>query len=60
VRGSGYTEHYTKRDSTARAFGQVAAVGAAFTQLGWKQAETLAMTSATVGILGSIIGGIVR
>ena len=39
--------------------GTAAAVGAAFSELGWKQAGTLAMTSATVGILGSIIGGIV-
>jgi len=39
--------------------GTAAAVGAAFLELGWKQAGTLAMTSATVGILGSIIGGIV-
>jgi glutamate:Na+ symporter, ESS family len=39
--------------------GTAAAVGAAFSELGWKQAGTLAMTSATVGILGSIAGGIV-
>ena len=37
--------------------GTAAAVGAAFTDHGWPDAGPLAMTSATVGILSAIIGG---
>jgi ESS family glutamate:Na+ symporter len=39
--------------------GTAAAIGAAFAPLGWEEAGPLAMTSATVGILASIIGGMV-
>jgi ESS family glutamate:Na+ symporter len=37
--------------------GTAAAVGETFLGLGWSEAASLAMTSATVGILSSIIGG---
>lgn len=37
--------------------GTAAAIGASFDQLGWSEATSLAMTSATVGILTAIIGG---
>jgi ESS family glutamate:Na+ symporter len=37
--------------------GTAAAVGETFRGLGWPEATSLAMTSATVGILSSIIGG---
>ena len=38
--------------------GTAAAIGASFSNLGWGEATSLAMMSATVGILGSITGGI--
>ena len=38
--------------------GTAAAIGSAFSELGWKDAQSLAMTSATVGIIASIGGGI--
>ena len=37
--------------------GTAAAVGSTFTAHGWEEAQSLAMTSATVGILCSIVGG---
>ena len=37
--------------------GTAAAIGASFGELGWPAAGPLAMTSATVGILASIVGG---
>ena len=37
--------------------GTAAAIGETFRELGWPEAGSLAMTSATVGILSSIIGG---
>jgi ESS family glutamate:Na+ symporter len=39
--------------------GTAAAVGETFLGLGWSEATSLAMTSATVGILSSIVGGMV-
>lgn len=39
--------------------GTAAAIGAAFAELDWQDAQSLAMTSATVGILASICGGII-
>ncbi|NQU10609.1 sodium:glutamate symporter [bacterium] len=39
--------------------GTAAAIGAAFNQLGWDEATSLAMTSATVGILAAIVGGMI-
>ncbi len=39
--------------------GTAAAIGSAFAELGWQDAQSLAMTSATVGILASICGGII-
>lgn len=39
--------------------GTAAAIGAAFSELDWQDAQSLAMTSATVGILASICGGII-
>ena len=39
--------------------GTAAAIGATFQDLGWTEATSLAMTSATVGILSSIIGGMI-
>lgn len=39
--------------------GTAAAIGATFGELGWAAAGPLAMTSATVGILASIIGGMI-
>ena len=39
--------------------GTAAAIGASFAELGWPQGGSLAMTSATVGILSAIIGGII-
>ena len=39
--------------------GTAAAVGSAFDALGWSDARSLAMTSATVGILAAVIGGII-
>ena len=38
--------------------GTAAAIGSAFAELDWQDAQSLAMTSATVGILASIVGGI--
>ena len=38
--------------------GTAAAIGAAFEGLGWGEAKSLAMTSATVGILSAVLGGI--
>lgn len=38
--------------------GTAAAIGTAFEGLGWDEAKSLAMTSATVGILSAVIGGI--
>ncbi|BCV24041.1 sodium/glutamate symporter [Gelria sp. Kuro-4] len=38
--------------------GTAAAVGAAFKGLGWDEALGLGMTSATVGIVGGIVGGV--
>lgn len=38
--------------------GTAAAVGAAFESLGWEEAQALGMTSATVGIIGGIVGGV--
>lgn len=38
--------------------GTAAAVGTAFEGLGWDEARSLGMTSATVGILAAVIGGI--
>lgn len=38
--------------------GTAAAVGAAFESLGWEEALALGMTSATVGIVGGIVGGV--
>jgi ESS family glutamate:Na+ symporter len=38
--------------------GTAAAVGAAFEGLGWDEALGLGMTSATVGIIGGIVGGV--
>ena len=39
--------------------GTAAAIGESFRELGWPEAGSLAMTSATVGILSSIVGGMV-
>ncbi len=39
--------------------GTAAAIGSTFDQLGWSDATSLAMTSATVGILTAIIGGMI-
>lgn len=39
--------------------GTAAAVGSSFEQLGWSSATDLAMTSATVGILTGIFGGLI-
>ncbi len=39
--------------------GTAAAVGETFNGLGWSEATSLAMTSATVGILSAIVGGMV-
>lgn len=39
--------------------GTAAAIGQAFNQLGYADMQTLAMTTATVGILSSIIGGLI-
>lgn len=39
--------------------GTAAAVGETFRSLGWEEAEALGMTSATVGILSGLIGGII-
>lgn len=38
--------------------GTAAAVGTAFASFGWEEAESLAMTSATVGIISAIVGGV--
>ncbi len=38
--------------------GTAAAIGSAFAELDWQDAHSLAMTSATIGILASICGGI--
>lgn len=38
--------------------GTAAAVGASFSDLGWQEATTLAYTSATVGVVVSIVGGL--
>ena len=39
--------------------GTAAAVGMAFSEFGWHDATSLAMTTATVGILSSIVGGMI-
>lgn len=39
--------------------GTAAALGSMFANLGWPEGESLAMTSATVGILSSITGGLI-
>ena len=39
--------------------GTAAAIGETFSELGWPDARSLAMTSATVGILSSIVGGMI-
>lgn len=39
--------------------GTAAAMGAAFKGLGWEEAGTLAMTSATVGVVSAIVGGLI-
>lgn len=39
--------------------GTAAAIGSAFEGLGWDEARSLAMTTATVGIICSIIGGLI-
>lgn len=39
--------------------GTAASVGASFAELGWPDATDLAMTSATVGILTGVIGGLI-
>lgn len=39
--------------------GTAAAIGQAFHQLGYEDARSLAMTTATVGILSSVIGGLI-
>jgi len=39
--------------------GTAAAVGTSFKELGWEEATSLGMTSATVGILSGLIGGII-
>lgn len=39
--------------------GTAAALGQAFSQLGYEDARSLAMTTATVGILSSVIGGLI-
>ena len=39
--------------------GTAAAVGAVFAERGWDEAGSLAMTSATVGILSAIVGGMI-
>lgn len=39
--------------------GTAASVGASFAELGWTDATDLAMTSATVGILTGVIGGLI-
>lgn len=39
--------------------GTAAAIGQAFDGLGWEEAASLAMTSATVGIVSAIVGGLI-
>lgn len=39
--------------------GTAAAVGQAFASHGWEEAGTLAMTSATVGVVSAIVGGLI-
>lgn len=39
--------------------GTSAAIGAAFDSLGWEDAFSLAMTTATIGIISAIIGGLI-
>jgi ESS family glutamate:Na+ symporter len=39
--------------------GTAAAIGTAFESLGWDEARTLAMTSATVGVVSAIVGGLI-
>lgn len=39
--------------------GTAAAIGTAFESLGWEEARTLAMTSATVGVVSAIVGGLI-
>jgi glutamate:Na+ symporter, ESS family len=39
--------------------GTAAAIGEGFSQYGWEEAMTLGMTSATIGILVAVLGGIV-
>ncbi|MFP4481178.1 MAG: sodium/glutamate symporter [Thermovirgaceae bacterium] len=39
--------------------GTAAAIGTAFEGLGWEEARTLAMTSATVGVVSAIVGGLI-
>ncbi|MEQ3554535.1 sodium/glutamate symporter [Pseudonocardia nematodicida] len=42
----------------AGGFGSAAAVGSVFTDAGWEGASSLAFTSATVGMLAGVVGGI--
>lgn len=44
----------------AGGFGSAAAMGSVFADQGWEQAQSLAFTSATVGLLVGIVGGIVQ
>ncbi|MFC5233009.1 sodium/glutamate symporter [Pseudonocardia zijingensis] len=43
----------------AGGFGSAAAIGSVFADAGWAEAESLAFTSATVGLLVGVVGGIV-
>jgi ESS family glutamate:Na+ symporter len=43
----------------AGGFGSAAAIGSVFEQAGWQEASSLAFTSATVGLLVGVIGGII-
>ena len=38
--------------------GTAAAIGPAFAAGGWQDAQSLAMTSATVGVVGAVVGGV--
>ncbi|MFI0469635.1 sodium/glutamate symporter [Saccharopolyspora sp. 5N102] len=44
----------------AGGFGSAAAMGAVFDEGGWTEAQSLAFTSATVGLLVGIVGGIIQ
>jgi glutamate:Na+ symporter, ESS family len=43
----------------AGGFGSAAAIGTVFEQAGWQEASSLAFTSATVGLLVGVVGGII-